>query len=264
MAGHTDGNVRVERTGHIAHIILDRPAKLNAMTVAMDHQMNDIAYEINNDRDVRCVVISGAGDRAFTAGSDITDLDEYGDNWSYRNRFDARGDYARAVWLIRKPVISAINGYCIGGGLEIACGSDIRIATPQSSFGAGEIKWGWHGGSGQTQLLTHVIGPGYASRLLLTGDRIDGDEALRVGLVQQLVPFEDLIETAMALATTIAGNSPIAIEKSKNMVRVAQNVPLDAALLVENDSFSYLMMTEDAAEGRAAFAEKRTPQFKGR
>jgi len=264
MAGHTDGNVRVERTGHIAHIILDRPAKLNAMTVAMDHQMNDIAYEINNDRDVRCVVISGAGDRAFTAGSDITDLDEYGDNWSYRNRFDARGDYARAVWLIRKPVISAINGYCIGGGLEIACGSDIRIATPQSSFGAGEIKWGWHGGSGQTQLLTHVIGPGYASRLLLTGDRIDGDEALRVGLVQQLVPFEDLIETAMALAATIAGNSPIAIEKSKNMVRVAQNVPLDAALLVENDSFSYLMMTEDAAEGRAAFAEKRTPQFKGR
>lgn len=264
MAGHTDGEIRLEKHGYVAHLVIDRPAKLNAMTVAMDHRMNDLVYEINNDKSVRSVLLSGAGERAFSAGSDITDLDEYGDNWSYRNRFDSRGDYARAVWLIRKPVIAAINGYCIGGGLEMASASDVRIATPEASFGAGEIRWGWHGGSGQTQLLTHLIGPGHASRLLLTGDRVDGEEALRIGLVQQLVPFDQLIDTAMTLAQTIAERSPIAIERTKYMVRVAQNVGLDAGLLVENDSFSYLMMTEDAAEGRAAFGEKRAPEFKGR
>lgn len=264
MAGHTDGDIRLEKDGYVAHLVIDRPAKLNAMTVAMDHRMNDLVFELNNDKSVRCIVLSGAGDRAFSAGSDITDLDEYGDNWSYRNRFDARGDYARAIWLIRKPVIAAVNGYCIGGGLEMASASDIRIATPQASFGAGEIRWGWHGGSGQTQFLTRLIGPGYASRLLLTGDRIDGEEALRIGLVQQLVPADQLIDTALALAQSIASKSPIAIEKTKHMVRVAQNVPLETALIVENDSFSYLMKTEDAAEGRAAFGEKREPRFTGR
>lgn len=264
MAGHTDGDIRLEKDGYVAHLVIDRPAKLNAMTVAMDHRMNDLVFELNNDKSVRCIVLSGAGDRAFSAGSDITDLDEYGDNWSYRNRFDARGDYARAIWLIRKPVIAAVNGYCIGGGLEMASASDIRIATPQASFGAGEIRWGWHGGSGQTQFLTHLIGPGYASRLLLTGDRIDGEEALRIGLVQQLVPADQLIDTAHALAQSIASKSPIAVEKTKHMVRVAQNVPLETALIVENDSFSYLMKTEDAAEGRAAFGEKREPRFTGR
>jgi enoyl-CoA hydratase/carnithine racemase len=113
-------------------------------------------------------------------------------------------------------------------------------------------------------MLARQIGPGHASRLLFTGDRIDGEEALRIGLVQQLVEREVLLETAMTLAETIAARSPIAIERTKYMVRVAQNVGIDAALHVENDSFAYLMMTEDAAEGRSAFAEKRVPQFKGR
>lgn len=258
------GEIRLERHGHVASIVIDRPEKLNAMTVAMDHKMNELVFEVNNDPEVRTVLLSGTGDRAFSAGSDITDLDEYGDNWSYRNRFDNRTDYARAIWLLRKPVVAAVHGYCIGGGLEMACGADIRIASPDASFGAGEIRWGWHGGSGQTQLLAHQIGPGHASRLLMTGDRIDAAEALRIGLVQQVVPREELLETALALATTIAERSPIATQRVKYMVRVAQNVGIDAGLLVENDSFSYLMMTEDAAEGRAAFAEKRTPHFKGR
>ncbi len=264
MAGKIDGEVRLERVGHVGHIVIDRPHKLNAMSVAMDRQMNDFVFQINNDKSIRSVVISGAGDRAFCAGSDINDLDEYGDNWSYRNRFDARTDYARAVWLIRKPVVAAVHGYCIGGGLEMAAASDIRIGTAEASYGAGEINWGWHGGSGQTQLLSHLLGPGWASRLLLTGERIDGTEALRIGLVQHLVPHEDLLGTALDLAATIASRPPIAAERVKHMVRISQNVPLDTALLIENDSFSYLMMTEDAAEGRNAFAEKRAPNFVGR
>ncbi len=264
MTTTTDDHLHVTREGHVAHIELNRPAKLNAMTVAMDKRLNELVFELNNDRDVRAVVLSGAGDRAFSAGSDITDLDSYGDNWSYRNRFDARADYARAIWLLRKPVVAAVNGYCIGGGLEMASASDIRIAAPSATFGAGEIRWGWHGGSGQTQFLTRLVGAGHASRILMTGERIDAQEALRIGLVQEIVERDQLLETAMGLATTISERSPIAIERTKHMIRVAQNVPLDTALLIENDSFSYLMMTEDAAEGRAAFAEGREPRFVGR
>ncbi len=259
-----NSDIVVATDGHVVTITLNRPDKLNAMTVVMDRRMNELAFELNNDDDVRAVVLTGAGDRAFSAGSDINDLDSYGTNWQYRNRFDARKDYARAVWLIRKPVVAAIDGYCIGGGLEMACASDVRIATPRSSFGAGEIRWGWHGGSGQTQYLTRQIGPGHASRLLLTGERIDGAEAYRIGLVQQLVEPDELAAAAHALAATIAERSPIAIERTKHMIRLAQSVPLETALLVENDSFAYCMMTEDAAEGRAAFAAKRNPQFRGR
>jgi enoyl-CoA hydratase/carnithine racemase len=258
----TDLEFRTE--GHVAHLTINRPDKLNAMTVAMDRQLNELVYQINAEREIRVVVLSGAGDRAFCAGSDITDLDGYGDNWDYRNRFDRRLDYARGIWLIRKPVIAAIHGYCIGGGLEMACASDYRIATPQSSFGAGEIRWGWHGGSGQNQFLAHQLGPGHAARILMTGDRVDAAEALRIGLVEQVVEVDDLDATVAQLADTIAERSPIAIERTKYMLRVAKNVPLDVALHVENDSFAYLMTTEDAAEGQAAFAEKRTPVFKGR
>lgn len=251
-------------TGNVLEIALNRPDKLNAMTVAMDDTINDAAYEINNDNDVRAVVLTGRGGRSFSAGSDITDLDSYGDHWSYRNRFDARKDYARAIWIVRKPIVAAIDGYCIGGGLEMACASDIRVATAGSSFGAGEIIWGWHGGSGQTQLLTHLVGPGWASRLLLTGERISGEEAHRIGLVQHLAIPDDVVREAHDIATRIASLSPIAVQRTKGMVRVAQNVPLETGLLIENDSFSACMATEDAFEGQRAFAEKRQPIFKGK
>ena len=264
MKDEFNGEVRMQRHGPVANLIIDRPAKLNAMAAGMDEQMNELVYQLNNDKSVRTVVLSGAGDRAFSAGSDLTGLHAYGDNWSFRNRFDARRDYARAVWLIRKPVIAAIHGYCVGGGLEMAAASDVRIASSDASFAAGEIKWGWHGGSGQTQLLTHLVGPGHASRLLLTGDPIDAEEAYRIGLVQQLVPRDKLFEAAIALAQTIAERPPIAAERVKHMVRLAQSVPLEVALHIENDSFAYLMTTEDAAEGQAAFAEKRLPQYQGR
>jgi len=257
------GLVRLERDGHIAHLVLDRPSKLNTMTVDMDRQMNDLAFEINNDASIRALVLRGEGTRAFCAGSDINDLGEYGTNWEYRNRFDRRRDYARSVWQIRKPIVAAVNGFAYGGGLEMACASDIRVSGKSATFAAGEIRWGWHAGSGQTQYLTRLIGAGHASRLLMTGKPIDADEAYRIGLVQELVEVEDVTDRAVELARDIASLSPIAIERTKFMVRMSQNVPLEAALLIENDSFSYIMMTDDAAEGRAAFAEKRTPEYRG-
>lgn len=256
-------NVRLQRDGHVAHLVIDRPEKLNAMTVAMDRRMNELMNVINNDDAIRSVLLYGTGGRAFSAGSDINDLDGYGSAWHYRNRFDARLDYARAVWLIRKPVIAAVAGYCFGGGLEMACASDVRICSPESSFAAAEIRWGWHGGSGATQLLTHLIGPGHASRMLLTGTPITAEDALRIGLVQQVVDADAVIATALELAATIAERGPIATQATKHMVRIAANTSLDVGLLYENDSFAYLMSTHDAAEGRAAFAEKRAPRFTG-
>ena len=253
------GEVRLERHGHVGVITIDRPAKLNAMTVAMDRQMNALVYEANNNDDYRAFVLTGAPGRAFCAGSDITDLDEYGTNWRYRNRTQRNEDYAIAIFRMRKPVVAAIDGYCIGGGLEMACASDIRVATARSSFGAGEIRWGWHGGSGATQFLTRVAGPGLAAKMLLTGDRIDGAEALRAGLVQEL--FEDeqeMRDRAFALATTIASRSPIAVQSAKNLIRVAQSTGYEIGMV------SYCMLTEDAAEGRRAFAEKREAVFRGR
>ena len=257
-------DILFERHGHVAIIRLNRPDKLNAMTVEMDRLMNEFTFAINNDSDIRSVVLTGNGERAFCAGSDITDLDEYGDNWEYRNRFDARMDYARAVHLIRKPVVAALFGYVIGGGLEMACASDIRLATPDAQFGAGEINWGWHGGSGQTQYLTRIMGSGNAAKLLLTGERIGIDEAFRTGLVQEIHERNDLEAAALSLAEGIAAKAPIAIQMTKHMIRVAQNTALDVGLMVENDSFTYCMTTEDAKEGQAAFAEKRAPTFKGR
>ena len=253
-----------EKHGHVAEIRLNRPEKLNSMTVAMDRLMNEFTFEINNDAEIRSVILTGNGDRAFCAGSDITELDEYGSNWEYRNRFDARMDYARAVHLIRKPGVAAVFGYVIGGGLEMACASDIRLATPDSQFGAGEINWGWHGGSGQTQYLTRTMGPGNAANLLLTGERIGIEEGLRTGLVQGVYERGSLDEAARKLAENIASKSPIAIQMTKHMMRVAQNTALDVGLAVENDSFTYCMTTEDSREGQKAFSEKRPPAFKGR
>lgn len=260
----TSSDIIFERHGHVAVLRLNRPEKLNAMTVDMDRKMNDFSFTINNDSTIRAVVLTANGDKAFCAGSDITDLDEYGENWEYRNRFDARMDYARAIHVIRKPVIAAVFGYVIGGGLEMACASDICLATPDAQFGAGEINWGWHGGSGQTQYLTRRMGPGNAARLLLTGERIDAQHAMRTGVVQEIHDRAELDAAALALAQNIASKSPIAIQMTKHMIRVAQNTSLDVGLMVENDSFSYCMTTEDSQEGQKAFAEKRPPKFSGK
>jgi enoyl-CoA hydratase/carnithine racemase len=136
------GSVDLEIHGNTAHLILNRPEKLNAMTVKMDEEINSYIYEINNNLDIRSVVLYGKGEKGFCAGSDLTDLGDYGTNWEYRNRFDRNLDYARAIWLIKKPVVAAVHGWVVGGGLEMTCASDIRIGTPDSKFLAGEIRWG--------------------------------------------------------------------------------------------------------------------------
>lgn len=253
-------NIHFEVSSGVARIFLDRPAKLNTMTPEMGVELMSLVPRINGDDEVRVVILSGVGEKAFSAGSDVSVLDQYGTNWQLRNRLD----YARAIWAIRKPVISKIRGYCIGGGLEMALMSDLRYSDETAQFGAGEIKLGWHGGAGNTQLLPRVTGPGIALEMLLTGDLISAQEALRVGLVQRVYPASDLDAEVDGIAQRIAKSAPIAAELAKHLVRISQSTSLDVGLAYENDTFTYCFTTEDSAEGRDAFAEKRPPNFRGR
>lgn len=245
--------------GPIATITLNRPHKLNTVTAAMGKALFQIAAQINEDDAIRVVILTSAGDRAFSAGSDIGVLDDYGTNWQLRNRMD----YCRAVWSIRKPVIAAIRGYCIGGGLELALMSDVRFAAPNAQFGAGEVKLGWNGGAGNTQLLPRLVGYGNALKILLTGDLINAAEAHRIGLVQEVVPDAELDAFTRSFAERIAKNAPIAVQLIKHLVRVADSTSLEVGLAYENDLFAYCFTTRDSQEGIAAFKEKRPPQFKG-
>jgi enoyl-CoA hydratase/carnithine racemase len=243
----------------IATITINRPDKLNTITAAMGRALFSITDQINQDDDIRVVIVTGVGGRAFSAGSDVKVLDDYGTNWQLRNR----PDYNRALWSVRKPMIAAIRGYCIGGGLEIALNCDIRIATPSARFGAGEIKLGWHGGAGNTQLLPRLVGYGKALQMLLTGDLIDAAEAHRTGLVQEVVSDDKLDATVRTLAGAVARNAPIAVQLTKHLVRMAESTTLDVGLAYENDLFAYCLTSKDSQEGIAAFREKREPTFKG-
>ena len=249
-----------EQDGAVATITLNRPEKLNTMTPAMGKALIQLVSHINNEESIRVVILTGTGSKAFSAGSDIKVLDDYGSNWQLRNRID----YARELWKIRKPVIAKIRGYCIGGGLEMALMSDIRYATPDSKFGAGEIKLGWHGGAGNTQLLPRVMSPGRALEMLLTGDIVSAAEAQDWGLVDRIFDDADIDAKVADLAARIAGNAPIASELAKHLVRVSMSTAVDVGLQYENDTFAYCFTTEDSDEGRAAFTEKRKPKFKGR
>ncbi|MDE2449300.1 MAG: enoyl-CoA hydratase/isomerase family protein [Gammaproteobacteria bacterium] len=252
--------VLLDVTDAVATITLNRPAKLNTMTPAMGRALRRLVDKINDDDSIRVVVLTGTGKRAFSAGSDVKVLADYGSNWQLRNRVD----YARMLWSVRKPVIAKIRGYCIGGGLELALMSDIRVGDETASFAAGEIKLGWHGGAGNTQLLPRVMSTGRSLAMLLTGDAIDARTAHHWGLLDYLLDSAGLDTFVADLAARIARNAPIAAQLAKHLVRVAQSTSLEVGLAYENDTFAYCFTTADAAEGQKAFSEKRPPEFRGR
>jgi enoyl-CoA hydratase len=254
-----DGVIRLATEDAIAFVTIDRPAKRNAMTPGMARQMFEVAAAVNADDAVRVVVLRGAGEKAFCAGSDIKHFATYASTWEYRNR----RNYVDAIWDIRKPVIAQLHGFVRGGGVEMALNSDIRVAGESASFACSEILWGWHAGDSVT-LLPRLVGPGQAMRLLLTGDPIDAAEAYRIGLVEFLVPDVRLDAEVRKLAESIARNPPIALQVTKRLARTASLQPLEIARQWTEDAQVYCFSTEDAAEGQAAFREKRPPRFKGR
>jgi enoyl-CoA hydratase/carnithine racemase len=246
--------------GHVATIMLDRPAKLNAVTPAMAEEIVAACRRCDADPGIRAVVLTGAGERAFCAGSDVAELDSYESAWEFRSR----DDYCDAVRAVRTPAICAVNGLAYGGGLELALSCDIRLAARHATFAAPEIKLGWIGGGGMTYLLTHSIGASDAAQMVLTGDPVDAERALRTGLVSELLPAAELLARAQELAATIASRPPIAAQTGKANLRAAYAMPLEAAVKYERDLQTICFATEDAAEGRAAFKERRPATFRGR
>lgn len=244
----------------VATILINRAQKLNAMTPAMADALVAAVTTCNGSNDVRAVVVTGAGEKAFSAGSDISTLDGYETPWDFRNR----ADYCDALRACRKPVIAAVNGYALGGGLETAMACDIRIASTNARFAAPEIKLGWIGGGGMAVGLAHSIGASNAAMMLLTGDMIDAQQALAWGLVSEVHAPDALLPRAEDIAKTIASRAPIAAETGKLNLRAAHSMPYDKAIEYERDLQAICFATDDAQEGRAAFAEKRAPVFRRR
>lgn len=253
------GSIDLCVDGFIATIVLNRPEKLNAVNREMAIQLNDIVTQCNTE-DIRSVILTGAGDRSFCAGTDIRQLDEFDTVWAIRNR----EDYCGSVRRIRCPVVCAINGLALGGGLEMAMGADIRIASETAKFGAPEIKLGWIGGGGMSMHLSRSAGMSNAALMLMTGDFIDAETACKWGLISEVLKPSEVMQRARSIATAIAARAPIAAEHAKLNLDACGNMPADQAIRYELDLQTVAFSTEDAREGRAAFAEKRQPVFRRR
>lgn len=249
--------ILVELSGAVLTLTINRPQKLNSVTKPMSDALVAAVGWANDSDDVRCVVLTGAGGRAFCAGSDIRELDTYSTPWNFRNRTD----YCDALRGLRKPIIAAINGYAFGGGLETALSCDIRLASTTASFAASEVKLGWIGGGGMSSYLTQSIGPSNASLMLMTGDPIDAERAHEWGLVTEITPPDALMQRAQEIAQTIASRPPIAVETAKTNVVAAAELGREQAITYERDLQTICFATDDAHEGRAAFAERRAGVF---
>jgi enoyl-CoA hydratase len=251
-------NIRYTVVDSVAEIVLDRPQKYNAITPDMAAALLDICAKADRDEAVRVVIIKGAGERAFSAGSDLNTLAEYESTWAFRNRVI----YENTIRNLRKPVIAALKGWVLGGGGEIALAADIRVAGRSAHFGFPEVTRGWVGGGGASQMLPRLIGYGQAMRLLLTGETIDAEEALRLGLIEMLVDDVEVEATAASLAAKIAGFSPVATQSVKAAVRMALSSALEAGLRYENEMNTMCFAAGDHMEGIRAFQEKREASFK--
>jgi enoyl-CoA hydratase len=253
-----EDEVLLHRDGAVAEIVLNRPAKLNAVTPAMSATIERLCRELDRDDEVRAVLVRGAGERAFCAGSDLNALAEYPNAWKFRNRLE----YSTFIRDMRKPVVAALHGWVLGGGAELALGADLRVMGRGARLGFPEVQRGWVGGGGASQLLPRLIGYGQAMKLLLTGDPIDAAEAHRLGLVEYLVEDAEVEATARGLAARLAGFSPVAVESVKAAVRMALTSTLPAGLKYENEMNTLCFAAGDHMEGIKAFREKREAEFK--
>jgi enoyl-CoA hydratase len=254
--------ILVERRGAVAIITINRPEKRNALNIQTRAEGAAVLDELAADDSVRVAVFTGAGDKAFVAGADIAEFATR-TAISQREVMLERGLF-NAVDTFTKPVIAMVNGYCLGGGCELALACDIRIASDKASFGQPEINLGIIPGGGGTQRLTRLVGEGKAMEMILSGEIINAQEAFRIGLVNHVVPAEELETKTMEIATRIAEKSPIALRLAKEAVKLASRSNLDEGLRREVDLFALCFSSEDKDEGVKAFLEKRKAEFKGK
>ncbi len=250
--------------GPVGIITLNRPSVLNALRTQLLRELSQALDELESDAAVRAIVVTGAGEKAFAAGADIAELNALATAGSGADQARAGQALTRKIERMRKPVIMAINGFALGGGCEIAMAGDIRVASENAKFGQPEVNLGLIPGYGGSQRLTRLAGKGIATHLCLTGETIDAQEALRIGLVTRVVPAGELMNEAKRIATLIASKAPLAIAACKRAINNGAHLSIDDALELEALEFGMLVDTEDIKEGTTAFLEKRRPAWKGR
>lgn len=256
-------NLLLDRDGATAVVTINRPSVLNALNSKTLEALRLAVLDIRDDSDILVAIITGAGDKSFVAGADVGELalqrPAEGQALSLRGQhvFDL-------IENLGKPVIAAINGFALGGGCELAMACTLRLAADSARFGQPEINLGISPGYGGTQRLPRLVGKGVALDLLLSGRTVTADEALRVGLVNRVVPAAQLMDEARAWAADLAGKAPVAARYIMEAVNRGLDIPLDRAQFLEATLFGLVASTEDMREGTSAFLEKRTPVFKGR
>jgi len=253
--------LRVTIEDHVATVRVNRPERRNALNATVRRELGNALAALRHDPLVRVVVLTGAGEKAFVAGADVTEFaartaQEQREAMEPPSVFDA-------VAAFPLPTIAMINGYALGGGCELALACDLRIAARSARLGQPEIRLGLIPGGGATQRLPRLVGYGAAMRLILTGEAIEAEEAARLGLVDEVVDDAVLAERTRALARTIAGFSPVALRLAKSAVRASLEMPLEAGLQYERELFLAAFASEDRNEGIAAFLEKRNAVFRG-
>ncbi len=255
-------NIEVEKQEKALWITLNRPHRMNAFTLEMVEELSTAIDEAEADEEVRCVIIRGEGDRAFSTGADLTIFADL----TPRKAVDTSERGQRLMDKIEassKPFVAAIHGYCLGGGLELALACDFRVADESAQLGNPEINLGIIPGWGGTQRLSKVVGTAKAKELIMLGDRIPASEALKLGLVHKVVPPGELREAAGALAQRLVGGPPVALKLAKLAINYGNQYPLDAGLRTEAQAFGIIASTDDVMEGISAFFERRKPEFKG-
>jgi enoyl-CoA hydratase len=249
-------------TDGVARVTVNRPDKLNALNAIVIAELGDAVTRIETDSAVRGVLLTGAGNKAFVAGADITELTAQGPSGG-RARSLVGQQVFRRLERCGKPVIAAVNGYALGGGCELAMACHLRVASENAKFGQPEVKLGIAPGYGGTVRLPRLIGKARALELLLTGETIDAEEARRIGLVNRVVPADRLLPESEGLLRTILANGPLAVRACLEAVDAGLEMSVDQALLLEASYFGLLSATGDMQEGTKAFVEKRKPGFKG-
>lgn len=255
-------NILVESDGAVAVITVNRPKALNALNPQTLSELGRCAQELVDAGSTRCLILTGAGDRAFVAGADIAAMEKMS---AAEGRSMALHGQAvmRRLELLPIPVIAAVNGFALGGGLELAMACDVILASSTAKFGQPEINLGIIPGFGGTQRLARRIGVGAARLLVYSGDMIAADEALRLGLVNRVVDPAELMNEARKLATSLAGKAPLALKQAKAAINAGVEADLDTGCRYEAESFAVTFATQDRSEGMRAFLEKRPATFKG-
>jgi enoyl-CoA hydratase len=254
--------VEVENAGGVRILTINRPEKRNALNAEVRERLSAAVDDAIADPEVRVLVFTGAGDKAFVAGADVGEF-------AGRSPIDQRRAMASPtvfdrVWDAPLPTIAMINGWCLGGGCELALACDLRVGADTAMLGQPEVRLGIIPGGGATQRLPRLVGYGKALQLILSGELVDGVSAYEIGLLDEVVPAAELRDRTLEIARSMADKSPVTLAIAKRAVRAAYEMPLSAGLEQERDLFALAFATEDKAEGVAAFLEKRSPEWRGR